>query len=167
MTLSRAVLAAPLVLAALVLQTVVVARLHLPYGSPDLVLLVVVALALVGGAGLGMGVGFGAGLVVDLLSDHPAGLLALVLLLVGYTCGHLAEGADDTVIASLTAVAAAAVASTLGYAALLGIIGSARLDWLAVAAGLPASVAYDLVLAAFLVPAIAALDHRLRPREAR
>ena len=163
MTAVKAVLAGLLVVAAVVLQTALIARVQLPYGRPDLVLVVVVAIALVGGAGMGMSAGFAAGLLVDLLSDYPAGMLALVLCLAGFGCGLGRAAAKRGVLVPLLVVAAAAVGTRLGYAALLAIVGSPRLDWRVALAALPGSVTYDLVLAVFVVPVVAAMYRRLDP----
>lgn len=161
MSTPRALLAAVLVVSAVLLQTTLVAPLHLPYGRPDLVLVVVVAVALAGGPTAGMAAGFGGGLLADLLSDHPAGLLALLLCVVGFATGLLPNEMRRRILTGLGAVAGAAVAATLGYAGLLGIIGSPRLDWHVVASYLPGSAAYDALLALIVVPAVTAVYRRL------
>lgn len=163
MTAPRALLAAVLVVTAVFAQTTLVAPLHLPYGRPDLVLVVVVAIALAGGPTAGMAAGFGGGLLSDLLSDHPAGLLALVLCVVGFCCGLLADAEQRSFIVRLMAVAGAAAVALIGYPGLLAIIGSPRLDWRIVAGDLPGSVAYDVILALVVVPTVAAMYRRLDP----
>ena len=72
----RGLLAVVLVVTALALELTVLARLPLPGGTPDLLLLVVVTFGLVHGPVTGMFVGFGAGLALDLVppSDGPVGL---------------------------------------------------------------------------------------------
>lgn len=164
MTASRALLTGLLVITAAVLQTVLVARLPLPYGRPDLVLVLVAAIAMAAGSGAGMSVGFAAGLVSDLLADHPAGMLALVLCLVGYACGLVPDASERSVLLPLGVVVIAATAATLGFAVLLAIVGSPRLDWHDVGASLPASAAYDVILAAFVVPLVNVMYRRLDAR---
>ncbi len=165
MVATRLLLVGLLVATAIALQTAVVVRLELPYGRPDLILLVVVALGLAAGPRAGMWIGFSAGLLTDLLADHPAGIFALVLCLVGYGAGLLPDAPKPSVLLPVAAVAVAAVAAGLGYAVLLAILGSPRLDWRVVIGSMPGSVAYDVVLAVFIVPAVFAVYRRLDPRE--
>ncbi len=167
---ARILLAGVLGVAAVLVQSAVVAGLHLPYGRPDLVVVVVVAIALAGGATAGMSTGFAAGLLADLLSDHPAGLLALVLCLLGFGCGLLQgkllprqrHRSSPGLLLGLVVVAAAGAAAMLGHAGLLAIGESPRLDWRVVAGLLPGSAAYDVLVALVVVPAVAAMFRRLR-----
>lgn len=159
----RVLLAGLLVVTAVVVQTTVLVRLNLPYGRPDLIVVIVAAIALAAGPGAGAAVGFAAGLSADLLADHPAGMLALVFCLVGYAAGLLPDAAERGPLLPLLVVALASVAVLIGFAALLGLIGSPRLDWRVVAASLPGAVAYDVILAVFVVPVVAALHRRLSP----
>lgn len=161
----RIALVALALLTAVIVQTAVVARLNLPFGQPDLILLTVVAIALSAGSWAGMLVGFAAGLLADLVSDHPAGMLALVLCLIGYACGLVSAANRRSVVLPLSAVAVAAVAATLGFAVLLALVGNPRLDWAVVGGSLPGSVTYDVILAVFVVPAVAALHRRLNPAQ--
>jgi rod shape-determining protein MreD len=156
-------LAALVVLTAVLLQTVVISRLSLPYGEPDLVLVAVVALAVAGGPGVGTGAGFAGGLLLDLLGDHPLGLLALVLTVVGYAAGRFrgAVRPGHGMAGALGLVAAGALAGTTGYAVLLLLVGETPLSWTSVATVLPADVGYAVVLAVPIVPAVAGLDRRL------
>jgi rod shape-determining protein MreD len=163
-TVSRGLLAVLLVISAVVLQTAIVGRLPLPFGRPDLVLVLVVGIAMAAGSGVGMSVGFAAGLLSDLLADHPAGMLALVLCLVGYLCGLVPDAPEEGILVPLGVVATAAIAATLGFAVLLAIVGNPRLDWHVVGAALPANAAYDVILAAFVVPLINLMYHRLDSR---
>ena len=163
MTPSRASLTGLLVVSAVVLQTAVVARLTLPFGRPDLVLLLVVAIALATGSGAGMSVGFAAGLLSDLLADHPTGMLALVLCLVGYACGLVPEAPERSVMLPLGVVVAASVTAALAFAVMLAIVGSPRLDWHVAGGSLPASAAYDVIVAAFVVPLVNVMYRRLDP----
>ncbi|MGB9376512.1 MAG: rod shape-determining protein MreD [Mycobacteriales bacterium] len=174
MSAPRALLAAVLVVSSVLAQTIWVAALRLPFGEPDVIVVVVVAIALAAGATAGMGAGFGAGLLADLLSDHPAGLLALVLCLVGFACGLLTGGPDREGLpgrrdadvtawrwTAFAAVAGSAVSVLLGYAGLLAILGSPRLDWRVVAGSLPGSAAYDVILALVVLPVVIAMYRRL------
>ncbi len=157
----KALLAAVLIVTAVLVQTTVIAPSHLPHGWPNLVVVVVVAIALAGGASAGMAAGFGAGLLADLLSDHPAGLLALVLGVVGFGCGLLFEAESRRFVVRLTAVAGAAAVTLLGYCGGLAILGNPRLDWRVAAGYLPGSAAYDVVLALLVLPLVSAMYRRL------
>lgn len=166
----RVLLAVVLVVSAVLAQTTLIARLHLPFGRPDLIVVVVVAIALAGGATAGMTAGFGAGLLADLLSDHPAGLLALVLCLIGFACGLLREAAahkpsaralDHVGWRAMAVVAGAAAGALLGYAGMLAILGDPRLDWRVVASNLPGSAAYDAMLGLVVLPTVTAMFRRL------
>jgi rod shape-determining protein MreD len=158
---SRSFLAGLLIVTAVLLQTAVVTLMRLPYGVPDLVLLAVVAVALAAGPGAGAAAGFAAGLLSDLLADHPAGLFALVLCLLGYAVGRFRGDAGIGVLTGLVVVGAATVLGELGYAAVLGVVDSARLDWQVVLHALPATVLYDVLLAPFLVSAVLGIDRHL------
>ncbi|MDQ1631514.1 MAG: hypothetical protein QOC80_1486, partial [Frankiaceae bacterium] len=78
-----------LLLLVLLLQRTVLAQLDIPFGTPDLLVIVVAAVALQTGPGLGAVTGFLAGFGADLLSDHALGRLAAVLCIVGYLVGML------------------------------------------------------------------------------
>jgi rod shape-determining protein MreD len=147
-------LAGVLVVGAAVVQTVGVERLPLPAGRPDLVLVLVVAIAMVGGSGAGMGVGFAAGLLCDLLADHPVGMLAAVFCLVGYLCGLVPDATERNLLLPLALVFCAAIAAAATFAVFLAIVGNPRLSWHVVGASLPASAAFDVILAAVVVPLV-------------
>lgn len=88
MTRLRAVAALAAIATALVLQGALV----VPWAGPvpvSLPAVLVAAVALADGPGVGMGFGFATGLVADLASTHPAGVLALCWLGLGLACGSL------------------------------------------------------------------------------
>lgn len=153
------------VLTAQVLQSSVLSRIPAPGGRPDLVLVVVVAFGLAEGPLTGAAVGFAAGLLTDLLSDHPLGLYALVCCLAGYVCGLVGGDTERSTLRPLVVVGAATVGATLLFAAVSGLLGDPRVTWLALIGHLPAAVLYDVILAPFVVPGIVALSRRLEPVE--
>ena len=160
MTVPRALLLALLGLFALVLQTAVLARLPLPGGPPDLLLVVVVAAGLVAGPSAGALSGFGLGLLADLAGDHEAGRVALVLVAVGYLAGQLEDHVDESLALPVVTVAAAAVGAVLLYAAEGLLLGDPRITGSGVLASLAGTVAYSCLLTPVVVPLVAALLRR-------
>lgn len=168
--MSRNVLAAFVIAAAMILQVTVVDRLPLP-GSvvPDLVLLSVVALALVNGSLPGLVTGFCAGLATDIVppADHTIGRYALVYCLIGYVCGIAAPEMDRSAVLPFVAVAAGAVAGSVLYALLGSMLGDPRARWPVVSHVLPLQIFYDMVASPFVVWAVLRLTRRAeRPRNA-
>jgi rod shape-determining protein MreD len=159
MTGARVFAAGLAIALAVLLQGTLFARLPLPGGSPNVALLLVLALALAGGASVGLGCGFAAGLVLDVMSDHPVGVLALCLALVGFAVGLLQTDPDRSVFWPMVVVAVAAAAAQLLFAALAGLLGAGG----GAALGqLPATVAYDVLLTPFVVPVVAAAERKVR-----
>lgn len=148
------------VVAAVVLQSAVLARLPLPGGAPSLVLVLVVAVGLSGGASAGLATGFGAGLVTDLLSAHPVGVLALCFALAGFLAGLLEADVERTVLLPMVVVAVATVGVHLAYLGVLGLLGLSAAGGIA---ELPGTAAYDVMLTPFVVPLVAAAARRLAP----
>ena len=148
------------VVAALALQGSLFARLPLPGGTPNLVLVLVVAVGLVGGASTGMLTGFAAGMLADLLSDHPAGVLALCFALAGFMAGLLETDTERSVFRPLFAVATASVGTFLLYLGVFAVLGRAAAAGLA---DLPSTVVYDVMLTPFVVPVVSAAARRLDP----
>jgi rod shape-determining protein MreD len=165
----RVALIVVLVLLACVVDAVVFNPLNLPGSPPNLLLLVVAALALVLGPVGGSVTGFFAGLAADILppADHLIGRYALVLCLAGYLVGLLHEEARDSVVLALVAVAVAALVATALYGALGGLLGDGRVGAHAVVGSLPFSIAYDVLLAPFVVPWVMSLARRAEPQVTR
>ncbi|MFI0818050.1 rod shape-determining protein MreD [Streptomyces sp. NPDC021098] len=164
MRLNRVLLSTVLVVAALVVQICVLARLQLPGAVPDLLLLVVLGLALVYGHTGGALVGFGAGLLADLAppADHAAGRYALVLCVVGYLAG-LAKpesGQLRSATGPMVVVVAAAIGATLLYAGVGILVGDDAARHVGLGQLLFTAALYDLLLAPFTVPLIMGLARR-------
>lgn len=165
MPAGRILLAGTFLLVALAMQVTVLARLPLPGATPDLVLLVVVGLALAHGPAFGLVAGFAAGLASDLVppSDHAVGRWAFVLTLVGYLAGQARGETRRSAFVPLIVVAVAAAASVLLYAGLGALMSDAHITWLRVSELLPTAVLYDVVLSAFVLPAVLVLADRVEP----
>lgn len=145
--------------ATIVVQGVLIARVPLPGGRPNLAVLLVIAVALAGGVNAGLATGFATGLVMDLLSDHPVGVLALCLALVGFAVGLLETDPDRSVFWPMVVTAVAAAGAQLLFAALSGALGHGGGSALR---ELPAAVAYDVLLTPFVVPVVAAAERKVR-----
>jgi rod shape-determining protein MreD len=120
-TRARVAAALAAILTALLLQATLVAPLTIPM-PVSLPAVLVAAVALVDGPGSGMAFGFTAGLLADLGSTHPAGVLALCWLGIGLVCGRAA----DRFSVRRDAAMAAAVCALAGLAAtvLFAIVNS-------------------------------------------
>lgn len=168
MPYARVGLAGVLVLVALALQVTVLARLPLPGATPDLLLLVVVGLALAHGPTFGLVTGFGAGLAADLVppADNEIGRWAFVLTVVGYLAGLARDDSRRSAFVPLAVVAAAAAGSVLLYAGLGALMDDPSVSWPAVSRLLPSAIAYDVVLSAFVLPAVLSMVSRVEPEVA-
>ena len=155
-----AIAVAVAVAVAVVLQSALLARLPLPGGAPNLVLVLVVAVGLAGGGSAGMSTGFAAGLLTDLLSDHPVGVLALCFAVTGLLAGLLEADVERSVLVPVMVVAGATAATYLMYLGLLGLLGRSAAGGIA---ALPGTVAYDVVLTPFVVPLVSGAARRLAP----
>ncbi|HXF99053.1 MAG TPA: rod shape-determining protein MreD [Gaiellaceae bacterium] len=140
--------AAGVVLAAALLQTVVVSSLSIAGGAPDLLLVAVVSLGLLRGASAGAVLGFLAGLVVDLLALETLGITSLVLTLAGYWAGRYAETTGrGKRLAPLAAVGVITVLATVFGLLLHVMLGEAVAARETLLGPLPPTLAANLVLA--------------------
>ncbi|MFF5208339.1 rod shape-determining protein MreD [Streptosporangium sp. NPDC000396] len=149
--MGRDVISVGLLLLVMVVQVTIVNWLPLPGEvAPDLVLLTVVGYALVRGAAAGTVMGFCAGLISDVLPPavHVLGQYALVLCLVGFTAGRVAESHPGA--AMITALVCAA-AGPLVAVVTGALFGDARLSEGMFTATLPQAVAYNLLAAPLMV----------------
>ncbi|MCA2229884.1 MULTISPECIES: rod shape-determining protein MreD [Nonomuraea] len=130
------------VLAAVLLQVMLINRLPLPAGgAPDVVLLVVVAMALLRGPAAGAIIGFCAGLLVDIVppTAHLVGQYAFVFALVGYVAGRGVGGPATTVV--LCVLMAPLVSAALG-----GLIADPRVTLSTLTEQVPVTVVYTLIV---------------------
>jgi rod shape-determining protein MreD len=159
------VLAAVLV-AAVLLQSTVLAGLRLGGVRPDLLVLAVVAVAMASDATTGAGFGFVTGLVADLLFDLPVGVSAMV-----YTATGFAVGAVRVYVTShrplvhLVLVGAASLASVWCCGLLLRVFDLS--SWAAVVRAGPLVALFNLLLTPFVYPVVWALTERVPARPAQ
>jgi rod shape-determining protein MreD len=158
-----------IVIVAAILQVVVVNRLPLPGGHPDLLVLVVVAIALASGPERGAMFGFFAGFVADVMppAGHIAGRLAFAYTIVGYAAGLLDDPEETSVLTTILVVAGGSAAAVLLYAGVGALLGDVRITARTTEHSLLATVVYDVVLAPFVVPFVSAVARRLEPAGSR
>ncbi|MDX6230215.1 MAG: hypothetical protein QOI76_3605 [Frankiales bacterium] len=163
-----ALLAALSMFTALLLQRSALPLLGLPGAAPIPMVVLLAAFALVRGPFAGCLIGFFSGLAADLAppTTHGAGREALLYCLIGYLCGKAAGEVDRTTLAPLAVVAVASAFAVVGNAALL-IFGVVHPSLSSLAHTVPAVVLYDVLLAPFIVPAVAVLVRRLDPEPRR
>lgn len=153
--------------AAVVLQVSFFAWFSYDGVVPNLVLLVVVAAALTRGPELAAVLGFVGGLAIDLVppADHVAGRWALALVLVGYLAGRVRDDAGRSTVGALATVLACSFVGTSVFA-LSGMLlqdpGVPAAEALRV---IPIAMAYDLLLAPFVLPPAMRMFRRLRAPE--
>jgi rod shape-determining protein MreD len=162
-TLRRLLLGATTVVTALLLQATVLARLPLPGGVPDLLLVLVVAFALVEGPLSGTVTGFVTGLLADLGSDHELGRTALAYALVGYLVGLLQDDRPRSPLLPLGAVALAGAGAVTTYALEGLLLGDPRISSGSFWPSLAGTVTYSVLLTPLVVPVVGALVRRLDP----
>jgi rod shape-determining protein MreD len=157
------------VIVAAILQVVVINRLPLPGGHPDLLVLVVVAIALASGPERGAMFGFFAGFIADVMppAGHIAGRLAFAYTIVGYTAGLLSDPEETSVFKTILVVASGSVAAVVLYAGVGALLGDVRITASSTEHSLVATVVYDVVLAPFVVPLVSAVARRLEPAGSR
>jgi rod shape-determining protein MreD len=154
-----------IVFVAAVLQVVVVNRLPLPGGHPDLLVLIVVGIGLASGSERGAMFGFFAGFVADVLppAGHIAGRLAFAYTIVGYLAGLVGDPDETPVLTTILAVAGGSAAAVLLYSGVGALLGDVRITGPTTERLLLATVVYDVVLAPFVVPLVSAVARRLEP----
>ncbi|MDP1806888.1 MAG: rod shape-determining protein MreD, partial [Acidimicrobiales bacterium] len=111
-------------IAALVIQTTLLARLRIFGVMPDFMLLLAAAGGITAGATRGATLGFASGMLIDLFLPTPLGLSALVFTLVGYGVGVANTGVLRSAwyIPVLTAGGASVAGVTL-YALIGSMLG--------------------------------------------
>lgn len=151
MTRTRLLAGLTALLTVLLLQATLIApvALSVPASLPAVL---VAAVALVDGPGTGVALGFATGLLADLGSSHPAGVLALCWMAVGLGCGVLSGRAalPRDVVVSAAAAACSSAASLLLLSAVHGVGGSAG----SAVRGLLPAFLVDVMLAVIAVPVV-------------
>ena len=158
------VLAAVLV-AAMLVQSTVLAQIRLAGVRPDLLVLAVVSVAVATDATTGAAFGFAAGLVADLLFDLPVGVSALVYTAVGFAVGAARlYVTSHRPLVHLVLAGAASLASVWSCGLLLRVFDLS--SWAAVARAGPLVALCNVVLTPFVYPVVWALAERVPARPA-
>jgi cell shape-determining protein MreD len=155
MTRARVFAAIAGILTALLLQATLVAPVTIPF-PVSLPAVLVAAVALVDGPAAGMAFGFSLGLVADLGSHHPAGVLALCWLGVGLLCGLIGARRSrwrDALVIGAVGGLASSVTTVLLAVTHSGGTGADAVRYL------PAAVAGDAVLGLLLIGLVRAMLH--------
>ncbi|GIU94112.1 MAG: hypothetical protein KatS3mg012_0569 [Gaiellaceae bacterium] len=162
MTPGDALRAALVVLAAAMLQVVIVSSLTVLGGTADLLLVTVCCLGLLRGAVVGAVAGFGAGLVVDVLTLDTLGASSLVLTLVGFWAGRYGETtARGTRLPPLVAVGALTILAAVFATFLRVLLGEEVVAEHALVGALVPALVLNLALA---LPVSSLLRTVVRPR---
>src|SRR5579875_1043228 len=161
MTPARIAAAAAAIGTALLLQATLIAPAagDVPISLPAVL---VACVALVNGPATGISLGFAAGLVADLGSSHPAGILALCWLLVGLVSGTFAD--RHRLLRDAAACALICTAAGLLGTGLLALTHAGTTAGAALADLVPCAVG-DLLIAVVLLPVVRRMlsTDRLRP----
>lgn len=151
----RVVAALAAILTGLLLQATLVAPVAGQY-PVSLPAVLVVAVGMVDGPAAGLSFGFAAGLVADLGSHHPAGVLALCWLGAGLLAGVVGERRSlrrDALVCGALAGAAGAAATALLVLVHNGVVAGEVVRY-----ALPATLV-EIALAVAVVPLVRALLH--------
>lgn len=152
MTRARVAAAVAGLLTALLLQATLVGPLVLP-APASVPALLVAAVALVDGPGAGLAFGFAAGLVADLGSEHPAGVLALCWMGIGIACGLCRSPGASVRRDAATAALACGLAAILATLVLTLVGADGATAEQAMRYAVPATLV-DAVLALVIVPLV-------------
>ncbi len=153
----RALVITLLVLAAVVVQTAVLAAIGLPAAVPDLTLVVVVAVALVAGADTGAVTGCAAGLLTALVPTGagPVGAAALVYAITGYLVGSWLAGHPMRWFDSAAVVAVVVAIANTALLMLTAILADGP-GFAAAVGSVLSQLLYSALLAVAVLPVVAA-----------
>ena len=152
MTPARVAAALAAMLTALLLQATLVGPVSMSE-QLSVPAVLVAAVALQSGAGTGMSLGFATGLIADLGSAHPAGVLAACWLAVGVLCG-LIVAAGRPFLAQVMLIGVVCGAFGAIATLLLTALGSSGATVEAAARALLPSALGDMALALVVVPTV-------------
>ncbi len=165
----RSLVAAVWVMAAVVLQTVVLSQLGLPGATPDLIVVLVVGWGLSRGSLEGVIVGFAAGLFLDVMPPAVGtfGIWPLVLALVGFLTGLLADDSQGSSLTPLLVMAVGALSTLALYAGVSQLVGAREFSWSQIYGQALTQGLYAVLLALVVLPALSATLRWVEPSSPR
>lgn len=154
-----------ILIAALALQSTLVAQVTLLGVIPQLVLIVVVSLAFTDGPRVGVVTAFAGGLLQDLLLPQAiVGLTPLVYVLIAYAVGIFREySTTDSVWAPVFTVAVCSLLAETSYALLSVILGQPWVSVVFTMKVIGLVVLYNTLLTPLLFPLVRRVADRFRP----
>jgi len=158
------------IVAAIVIQNVILSQLPLPGATPDLLLVLVVGWGMTKGSLEGVIVGFVAGLMLDIIPPAvgTVGVWPLILAVVGYFVGLAADDGQRSAITPLVIVALASVASMGAYLSMSILLGTSPMTSASEIIGqLFTQGLYAVALALAVLPALSLSIRRIEPTSPR
>lgn len=159
----------PLMLAAALIQAVILPRLRMYGGQPDLVVLIVLAWAVFDDDREGMAWAFAGGLFLDLFSGAPLGISSLALVPITYLVG-LAEARvyRSNILLPILLTGGGAVAYHVIYVLAIRFLAGMAVPWLLVPwyVTLP-SLLFDAILILPVLRILRQWYDKLHPRQVR
>jgi rod shape-determining protein MreD len=154
-----------IVVTALLLQSTAFAQVKLLGAKPELMYLVTVLLAMMEGPSSGAIGGFSAGMAQDFLLDHPKGITALTLTLVGYVVGMARQYiVTPSPLLPVLLVAGATFAGVLFYGFVAFLLGQLSGIGFLLQTALLSSL-YNAALTPILYPALRRVTEASRARK--
>jgi len=157
----RAIILGLIILTALVLQSTIFGDIRLIGARPELLYMVTIFIAMREGPREGMVAGFASGMAYDFMLNHPKGMEALTLTLLGYVIGMLRQ---YIVTPSPWLPVILAGVGTFGgllfYAILASLLGELQVGWGYVVRVAFFASAYNALLAPIVYPLIRRVTDR-------
>jgi rod shape-determining protein MreD len=149
----RTILLTAVVLTALLLQTTVFAHLRLLGARPELMYLLTITFGLLEGPASGAVTGFVGGMAQDFLLNHPKGITALTLTLIGYAIGMLRQYiVTPSPVLPVVLVAGGTFAGVLFYGVVSFLLGQLSTTWPYLVRVAALSAAYNAILTPLVFP---------------
>lgn len=126
----RALSWAAVILTALLLQSTIFSQIKLFDAKPELMFLITIVLAMLEGPAAGASGGFAAGMAQDFLLNHPKGITALTLTLLGYAVGTIRQYiATPSPALPVLLVTGATAVGMLFHGVVLFLLGQLDVGW--------------------------------------
>jgi rod shape-determining protein MreD len=165
----RALTLTAVILAALLLQTTVLAEIRLLGARPELMYLVTIVFAMLEGPPSGAIAGFAGGMAQDFLLNQPKGITALTLTLLGYAVGLLRQYiVSPSSLLPVFLVSAGTFVGVVFYGVVSFLLGQFDNSWVYLFRVAALSAAYNAILTPIAYPILRRLAEGSRsPRAMR